>query len=227
MYRLRRFNKKSPVSPKPPYILFNPHSERPCVAAVDGLIYITVIDPGTVNCCIRCSSYNPTNGMSKTLTQCLINFTSSSTPDGTTFYYDVSLKLLEPFIPYFINSHYIGIESQLSINYDMVRMGQHLTTYIMCNVRNKGHRPLILELDSHLKTRLLNAPPKMTKPQRKKWAHEIGIKFLEASGEINVANMLRGCSKGDDHGDTICYEKVIILILLGRLHTVALPAPRV
>lgn len=219
MYRLRKFNKKSPVSPKPPYIMFNPHSQSPCVASSTGLIYLVIIDPGIVNCCIRSSAYNPKTGVSKTLCQCLINFT---TGEGISCY-DSVMKVLEPFIPHFTNAHYIGIESQLAINYDLTRMGQHLITYLMCHVRDKGHRPYILELDSHLKTQMLGAPKKMTKPQRKKWARDIGIQFLDQAGEPEVADMIRKCTKGDDHGDTICYEKVMIQIINGTLHRV--PAP--
>lgn len=218
MYRLRRFNKKSPVSHKPPYLTFNPHSVQPCIASSDGLIYITTIDPGIVNCCIRCSAFNPQTMHSKTLSQCLINFTDS----GFNMYHDSIFHLLDRFIPYFINSHYIGIESQLTVNTDLVRMAQHIITYLMCVVRNKGNKPLILELDSHLKTRLLGAPKKMNKPQRKKWARDIGIQFLESSGEQNVADIVRS-GKGDDHGDTICYEKVIIMILYGRLNHIPFP----
>lgn len=225
MYRrLARFNKKTPTSVKTPYIIFNPHTQQPCLASPSGLIYITTIDPGIKNCCIRCSAYDPNTQRSKTLTQSLINFTHFSLVPSTsnngmygieTSYYSAIFVTLGPFIPYFINSHYIGVESQLPINYDLVRMSQHILTYLMYVVRDKGNRPYIMELAPQLKSRMLGAPPKMTKPQLKKWAREKGIELLKNAGEHDVAYHLE-VSKGDDHGDTICYEQVIILILYGR-----------
>ncbi len=232
MYRrLARFNKKTPVSVKTPYIIFNPHTQQPCLASENGLIYITTIDPGVKNCCIRCSAYNPTTGLSKTLTQSLINFTHASLVNEATTgmygietsYYSAIFIVLEPFIPYFINSHYIGVESQLPINYDLVRMSQHIITYLMYAIRNKGHRPYIIELAPQLKSRMLGAPPKMTKPQLKEWARLKGIEILRNAGEDNVAHYLE-INKGDDHGDTICYEQVIIIILRGQL--IYIPPPQ-
>lgn len=221
MYRLYRRNLNNPTTIKSPYLVFNPHSENPCIMNPnEPFIYITTIDPGTVNCCIRCSEYNKQTNKSRTLTQVLVDFKYEDNAfefGNDMSYYNSIFKLLDPFEEYFINSHYIGIESQLRDSYDNIRISQHLITYLMCTVKNKGRRPYILELDSHLKTRLLNAPKCKTKYQRKKWAKEKGIELLIQMGESNVADELKK-GKMDDHGDVICYEQVIILLLRGILN---------
>ena len=219
--RLARFNKKAPTAIKPPYIIFNPHDQTPCQARPDGLIIMTMIDPGIKNCAFRTSSYDPKTGISKTLLLKKLDFTNSKE-----HYYVEMIVQMEEFKQYFINSHYIGIESQLPINYDLVRMGQHITTYLLTIVRNNGVRPLIVELDPHLKSRMLNAPAKMTKPQLKLWATTKGIELLKACGEFDVAAFVESQKKADDYGDVICYEKCMIIILRGEMNPIPLPSQK-
>lgn len=224
MYRISRYAKKAPTSVKAPFIIFNPHSTQPCISNSDpDIIVITTIDPGIKNCAIRTSTFNIKTNISKTLLICKIDFThvnfyEHSTGIGIeTQYYAAIFSSLEPYERYFQYSHYIGIESQLAINYDLVRMGQHIITFLMCCTRNKGYNPLIIELDSHLKSRLLQAPPKMTKVQLKAWARAKGIELLRTNGENDIADFVQAQKKGDDYGDVICYEKCIIIILRGQL----------
>lgn len=151
---------------------------------------------------------------------CVINFTHKGLLEFTvgnygldTQYYAAIFAAFEPYLQYFINSHYICIESQLPINYDLVRMSQHITTYLMTVVRNVGCRPLIVELDPHLKSQMLGGPPKMTKVELKAWAHKMGVHFLRESGEHEMADFLEARKKGDDMGDVILYEKCLILLI--------------
>lgn len=226
MKRLSRFNKNQPTQAKCPYIIFNPHLDKPALSSTDlypntnPYIQLASIDPGIKNCCIRIERRTFDNGIMKvqTLIQIKIDFTlTNSNPDINigldTIYYINCLSILEPYIPFFITSQYILIESQLPINYDMVRMSQHLITFLMMSVKNKGLKPLIVEIDSRFKSRIFGAPPKMTKPQLKKWAWEYAVSILKARGDNETANMILTCGKKDDHGDVICYTEAWWIIL--------------
>lgn len=229
MYRrLARFNKKAPTSAKPPYIIFNPHTTDSVCSSLDicpnesPWVQITAIDPGIKNCAIR--TERRTNDNNKlivtTLVQSKIDFTySDDDVSNDTFYYSQVLIHLEQFIPYFQTSQYIIIESQLPINYDLVRMSQHLITYIMMNIKDKGLKPLIIEIDPKFKSRLFGAPVNMTKDQLKKWAWENAIKILEKRGDTTTADLILNCKKKDDHGDVVCYTEAWWHVITTGLYT--------
>ncbi len=88
----------------------------------------------------------------------------------------------------------------------------------MQGVKDKGFRPLIVEIDAHLKSRMLDAPKKMTKPQLKKWAPAKAIEILTARGDHATAKLIATAGKADDHGDAVCYDEVWWRILAGGLH---------
>jgi hypothetical protein len=218
----KRFSKQSDKSP---YVIFNPHTTKPCTPYQDGSIVTTCIDPAILNCAFRTAVYDINTRKSRTLFMLKFDFTESSSKFSTlghygmeTRYYSTIYETLAPYEEYFLASQYICIESQMSFNYQMTRMGQHLISYMMQTVRNKGAKPLIIEICSKTKSQMLNAPPKLNSAQLKLWAHEMGIKYLEADGEIERANFLRslpktGKNKGNDYGDVICYEKCLLLLL--------------
>ncbi|CAH6418698.1 Hypothetical protein POVN_LOCUS417 [uncultured virus] len=238
--RIGRFQKKAPTGVKAPYIVFNPHSLQPLVPSesinVDWhATIVVVIDPGIKNCAIRKASRNNRTGAVETIFQVKVDFTHESLTEGAgiltnttgmgieTVYYANVKRALKEFIEHFCWCHYIIIESQLAINYDLVRMGQHLISFMMYVTEDKGFRPLIIEIDAHLKSRMLSAPPKMTKPQLKKWAREKAIELLKERGDFATARMIEKASKGDDHGDVVLYEVIWWLILEGHLHAPPLP----
>lgn len=218
MYRrVARFNKKSHTNVKPPYMIFNPHTLDAVASSlticpdIDPWIQITAIDPGIKNCAIRTERRTYKDGKLhvQTLIQSKIDFTYTEDEDNTndTFYYTQVLDHLSQFIPYFQTSHYILIESQLPINYDLVRMSQHLITYIMLYIKDQGLRPLIIEIDPKFKSRLFNAPPKMTKDELKKWAWENALKILKEHGDNDTVKVILEAKKKDDHGDVVCYTE--------------------
>jgi hypothetical protein len=235
MYRrAARFNKKSPTDVKMPYSVFNPHSLTPCLQTDPTKIITTCIDPGIKNCAIRTAIHDTSTGKSQTILFFHSDFThqihgketvstSETKIGGETEYYSKVFSVFDPYIPFFIQSQYIGIESQLPINYDLVRMAQHLITYLMMVTRDKGNRPLILELSPKLKSSMLGAPPKLTKPQLKKWATEKGCSLLRADGEESIAAFIESQTKKDDYGDVVCYEKC--LVLLSTVGLCQLPKP--
>lgn len=226
--RLSRFNKSQPTCATCPYIIFNSHTLPPGISSMSlyGIpwIQITAIDPGIRNCGIRVERRTFTGNIMKidTLLQIRVDFTVDQTEDTNigrdTIYYNHVIKVLEQYKQYFITSQYIIIESQLPINYDLVRISQHLITSMMILTRDQGLRPLIIELDPRFKSRLFGAPQKMTKPQLKKWAWETAVKILQNRGDNETANMILSCSKKDDHGDVICYTEAWWNILVNGFY---------
>ena len=234
--RLKRFNKKAPTSEKPPYIIFNPHTLEPLLPSesVNKDYHVTTVatlDPGIKNCGIRIATLDHETRQVKTCIQIKCDFTHESLNKkenlgSDTSYYVNTFRVLDPYIEYFRWCHYIVVESQMAINYDLVRMAQNIITYLMLRVENMGFRPLIIEIDNHLKSRMLNAPPKMKKPQLKKWCKERAIKELEARGDNATTDMIRKAPKGDDHGDTVCYEIVWFMMLSQGFNRPPLPDPQ-
>jgi len=227
--RASRFNKSAPTAAKSPYVIFNPHSTDTAISSLNVCntsspwIQIAAIDPGIKNCCIRVERRTFDNDIMKveTLLQIKMDFTVKNTSDTDigldTIYYTHTIDLLEKYIQYFITSQYIIIESQLPINYDMVRMSQHIISFLMIYTKDKGLKPLIIEIDPRFKSRIFGAPLKMTKPELKKWAWEYAVKILKDRNDNETANMILSSTKKDDHGDVICYTEAWWIILTNGL----------
>jgi hypothetical protein len=232
MYRLKRFNKKQSTTLNPQddkFIVFNPHSLKPCVPHLNGFIGICSIDPGVRNFCIRVGCYST---ITKKTTTCLYknydlcdqkyNKSDLNYIGANTYYYGALVEIIKENIDTISSCQYVAVESQLKVNYDLIRMGQHILSTLMILMKDIGNRPLIIEIDSRAKTQMLNAPPGMDKPARKKWAHAKGVEFLRLDGDTTWAEYVQGVKKGDDYGDVICYEKCILIFLLYKK---ALPMP--
>ena len=204
-------------------------------SVLESFIHIMSIDPGIRNCGLRVEQRRLLDNVLvdvKTVIMVRINFNEedsqgerkdSGTVTLDTSYYTRSADILDQFIPYAIQCQYILIESQLPINYSMVRMSQHLITYLCVGVKNRGYRPLIIEIDPHLKSRLLNAPTKMKKPELKKWCRQKALEVLLARGDNVGHDAILKVGKGDDMGDTVCQCEAWWIILCGQLHAPPLP----
>ena len=140
--RFTRYSKMNPVgAPKPPFNAFNPHDYESPVLRNENMI-ITSIDPGI----------NTKTNAKKSLYLARLEFNKS------TDHYTESIRKfqeLEEKHSYFSSSHYIVIESQMALSYHNTRMGQHLLTFFMTMLKNRGNRPIIIELNSQSKKRLL------------------------------------------------------------------------
>ncbi len=240
-----RYNRKAPTNHKLPYAIFNPHSgPAPLISntqtmsalepRAESFINIMSIDPGILNCGLRIErrryAQHHLLGV-ETIVMVRINFNEGNqhevkdpqTQVFDTAYYTRSIKILDKFSKYFIECQYILVESQLPINYSMVRMSQHLITYLCTKVMDLGNRPLIVEMDPHLKSRLLGAPGKMKKPELKKWCRATALQILENREDMEARNVMLRTTKGDDMGDTICQCEAWWIILCGQLHVPPLP----
>lgn len=189
------------------YAIFNPHTLAPVVKNGDKIVGI-FIDPAIKTCAMRIAENNRSTNEVKTLVQVLLDFRCNETEfatSGTSYYFNC-FDVLDTYKDYFINSHYIIMEHQSTrASYNVIRISQQILSYFLSTVRDKGCRPLIIEIDARLKSSFFNIP-RMKKPLLKKRTTEIAINILKERGENELANKIEKISKNDDHGDTICYE---------------------
>jgi len=194
---------KNISSANKPYQIYNPHTHNGPIVRNDNIIIVS-IDPGIVNCGIYVGYYNEKTKETCSLYMARLTFNKSNN------HYIESLnqlKQLEEENNYFSSAHFILVESQMSISYNNTRMGQHLITLLCTMLKDKGNRPLILEYNSQVKTKLLECPKKMKKPDYKKWCKEKAKELLATNKdkeyEQNFINNLT-IGKGDDMGDAVC-----------------------
>lgn len=201
-YRQFRTNKNISNSQKP-YQIFDPHTENSPVLRNNNIIIVS-IDPGIVNCGLYIGYYNIITKERSSLYMARLTFNKSNN------YYIESinqLKKLEEENNYFSSAHFILIESQMSISYNNTRMGQHLISVMCSMLKDKGNRPLILEYNSQIKTKLLNCPKKMKKPDYKKWCKEKAKEMLASNtNKEHEKSFIENLNKGkcDDMGDAVC-----------------------
>lgn len=230
----RKFsNKKNPTSynVKPPYIIYNPHEGPAPLNSPNEKekITITTIDPGRVNCGIYIGNYylDEKKYWSKYLAR--LNFVKT---EEEKCQYAESVKILDKLeedYSYFSQSHYIIIESQMAISYENTRMGQHLISYFLTKFKDTGKRPLIIEINSKIKTKLLGCPEKLTKYKYKKWCREKALellkeKSLEQDNKNKFIDLINKNKKSDDMGDVICYFEAWTKIMEGELNQVPMPS---
>jgi hypothetical protein len=236
--RLSRFNQnKRPTQVKNPYMSFTCHDgeyplfNSPAVSEFykrpnETFIQIMAIDPGIKNCGIRIER-RWSSGVVETVMLARLNFLVSDEPPSDTVYYTNCIKVLRNYLPIMELCQYILIESQLPINYDMVRMSSHIISYLMSQLANKGCRPLIFEVDTYFKSRILNAPPKMSKPELKKWCRNYALKILEDRKDTETYNLVKSVKKFDDVSDVLCYCEGFYKALTEGMHTIRMPGVKV
>lgn len=220
--RYSRFNKNPVGAYKPPFADFNPHDLEAPVVRNDNLL-ITSIDPGIVNCGVYVVCINMKTQERKSLYLSRLEFNREDN------HYVSSIKKLselEKEYGYFSSSHYIVIESQMAISYDNTRMGQHLISFFMTFLKNKGNRPIVIEFNSQSKTRLLGCPKGMKKPEYKVWCKNKALEVLKSRDlkyEEKFIKCLERAKKKDDMGDAICQSEAWMMIFSGE--AVKIPRP--
>ena len=205
------------------YAIFNPHTLPPIVR--EGInknkIIAIFIDPAVKTCALRVSQKDLNTGLITTKLQTLLDFRCQENDfatDGTS-YYSNCISMLDEYLDYFINSHYIVIEHQYCsvASYNVIRIEQQLITYLLMVTKDKGKRPLILEIDPKLKTTMMgvNTNRKLKKEGKtlKKETTKLALNILRERGEEDSADTIEKLSKKDDHGDTICYDYMFWIIL--------------
>lgn len=216
-------NKGGEKGNKNPYSELNPHTLEAPVMRNDNII-VTSIDPGIVNCGIYTCAYNTKDNTHKSIFLKKMKFSGGENH----FLESLSqFEELENEKKLFSSSHYIVIESQMAVNYDLVRMGQHIISYLITKTRNKGNRPLIIEIDSQQKTKSWNDYPKgLTKYQYKVWCTKKAIALLEerkSEYEKDYIYILKSAPKSDDMGDSVAQYYVFVDYLMGEYNRPSLP----
>lgn len=222
--RYAKFAKLQPVNGKPPYAVYNPHSHDSPVMNNDNIL-ITSIDPGIKNCGVYVNCFNTKTKEHTSILLTRLDFSKSETDN----HYISCMKQfdeLEREGEYFSKSHYIVVESQMTISYDNTRMGQHIITYFSTKFRNRGNMPHVIEFNSQAKTRMLGCPKGMKKQDYKRWCKQKAIEFLKSRPnqkyEEEFAKKIKGSTKGDDMGDSVCQCYAWIMLLEGE-HRPQLP----
>jgi hypothetical protein len=187
---------------------------------------IVSIDPGIVNCGIYVCSLDTFT--EKHHSQYLERLTFN---DGDN-YYETALKKLneiEENTKFFSSAHYIVIETQMSVSYDNTRICQHLITYFMTAFKDKGNRPVVIEISNQAKTKLLMCPKGLTKYNYKKWNTNKAISILKDrkdESELEYINKMESSKKKDDMGDAVCQYEAWMLMLNGDANRPSMPVKR-
>jgi len=113
-------------------------------------------------------------------------------------------RVLNEHVDIWEKCEWILVEQQMSfgkkVNSMALKLGQHCISYF---IGRYGDSKNIIEFPSYHKTKVLGAPGKMEKPQRKKWAIEMAMYILCQRGEFEWAQEIVGSSKRDDLSDVI------------------------
>lgn len=223
----KKFSKaKSITKSKAPYSELNPHTVEAPVMRNKNII-ITSIDPGIVNCGVYVCAYNTETKKHHSIYLQRLVFNK-----GDNHYLDSlsQFEELEEKYNLFSKSHYIVIESQMTVNYDLVRMGQHFISYFMTRLKDRGNRPLIIEINNQAKTKLLECPVRGNKYEYKKWCIQKAIEFLNSRDNFEVEKnylfSLESKGKRDDISDAICQYYAFLKILEDEYNRPTLPVKR-
>ncbi len=234
--RLGRFNKKAPTQVKTPYMVFSCHDgefplmNSPAVSEFykrpdETFVQVAAIDIGVKNTSIAMER-RWSGGHIDIVMLMKLDFTIGERAQTDTVYYSHSIDMLKKYLPFFEMCQYIIVESQLPINYDAVRMSQHIITFLMMNLANKGCKPMICEVDTYFKSRIFNAPKRMKKPELKKWCIEYALKLLEKRGDTETIEMIKASGKKDDLCDTLCYCEGWFLAIQEGIQPIKLPSAK-
>lgn len=213
--------------------IYNPHSLEPLVHSSfiekDSNYMIGVfIDPGIRNCAIRVCKNDLITKKIETIAQLKFDFKTKKNNYNEfnyedTFYYSNCYDILTENIDLFIFSHYIVIEKQLKLNFDLTKLSHHLISFFLIKLKNLGFRPLIYEIDPKQKSHQLGGKFKMTKPELKIWCKNKAIEILKNREDNDTLEFLLQCKKQDDHGDTICYDEVWWKYLENNIYNIKIP----
>ncbi len=170
------------------------------------------IDPGglrkdTRSFALRIENRNFTTGNVKMEVFDLVKFTHPTDQDlkkkATSELYQRVNVFLNKYKDHFLKTHIIIIEQQLHVNYQSIRMMQHVISYFSFLLSDSKLLPMIIEVDSKLKTKTLNSPPHLNDTGIKKWAIDIAIQLLTLQDDQASVDIINSYKKKDDLADTV------------------------
>ena len=118
--------------------------------------------------------------------------------------YERISTLLDSHREEYLKCHIVVIERQLPQNYPLVRVSQHVISYFLIKLKNTPLLPLVIEVNSSLKTRQLGAPKGLNERQTKLWAVEHALRLLSWRNDVASIALIQKSKKKDDLADTIC-----------------------
>lgn len=102
------------------------------------------------------------------------------------------------------------IERQMSVNYTMIRASQHCITYFCI----KYPHMIVVEESPKLKTRILNAPPKLNYNERKKWSIQEAERLFDMYGDSEGKRLFKSIKgKKDDAADTVTQAEAFFILI--------------
>lgn len=112
---------------------------------------------------------------------------------------------LDRFLPYWDKCSYIVIEQQMSFgkrknNTLCLKIAQHALSYFTFLYRDLK---VLMEFPAYHKTKILGAPGKMDKPERKKWAIEKAQEIWIDRDDFETARKVSSSKKKDDMSDVL------------------------
>lgn len=163
-----------------------------------GYINVVSIDPARKNLAFRIERWHTNNVITP------IVFTKIDLEENEDVsMYVALLNFLNTHKKYLLQTHIMVIEKQLHINYQAVRISQHIITYFMTISQDSELLPSIFELDSKVKGQYLGAPKNISEKQLKQWAVTKAVEILTARGDKWSLEVIENTKKKDDLSDVV------------------------
>lgn len=122
--------------------------------------------------------------------------------------YNNLTTFLDHFKDLYLDCHYIVIERQLPQNYKRVRISQHIISYFLTQLKDKGKLPSIFEIDSKLKGKMLLAPKHC---DLKAWSITKAQEILNNRNDKYSLEVIASFRKKDDLSDSIIQIEALFL----------------
>lgn len=209
-YHRRRPSKRD-LPDKNPYTLHEIQDESTINRDWKSINEITVlsIDPGVTNFGLRIEKRPFGSDVWKVKVKsysntCFKDYQTNPETNTSALYRSIS-EYLDSFKSKLLKAHLILIERQLPINYNMVRVSQHIISYLITILSKSEIHPLILEIDSSGKTCILGAPKKLTPRQVKDWSVEkaLQLSYIRKDWHSFYAIINATRNKTDDLSDVM------------------------
>ena len=134
-------------------------------------------------------------------------------PNGPVTLYSEVTDYLDQHMDAFLETHFFIIERQLPHNYRAVRIAQHVISYLLDRLKSAPLMPIILEIDSKLKSRQLGCPRGLNERQNKLWLISKALDLCRTRGDTASFNLITREKKKDDLADTICQIEATFILL--------------
>ena len=210
-------NKEKDISHKDDYIIFSSNKDLNSLSGKNEYIVVS-IDPATVSFGFRIEKRVVLRCNTKycdveTIVLVKVQYNDTISDGSMTLYNNIN-DFLDQYVDYYRQADLIIIERQLSFNYLPLRVSQHCISYFCIFNRMTNSNSIIVELSGKVKTRLLNAPPKLDKREIKKWSVEKARElFVMRDDKIGLSTLVRIGKKLDDVSDATVQIEAFFTLL--------------